>query len=287
MGGQVADIRTQCVGQRYCAFPSFGLGAGAAINLNPHFAIDTNLNVTTGFGGESFLTGGRATEFLAGPRAELRARRYGFFLEGKPGLLYWDHVVKQISPTPPYTATFAGHNLFVSDVSAGVEYSPSARVHVRVEVSDLLIRYASSSWSNDLQTSAGVYAGLGKPIAWKPPFYDAKTTHRFYGTSNVLLVYVSTLGMAADAITTQRFISRGFVEGDPFARPLVKYGWSGQIAISVLETSGEVLGMYGLHRIGQHWLERLLPVGIAAAHGIFAYNNTKFSYSKPTQAATQ
>src|ERR1700733_7197686 len=92
-------------------------------------------------------------------------------------------------------------------------------------------------------------------------------------------VGVGVLGITSDAITTQRFISHGLVEGDPLARPLVKYGWSGQVAASGLEMTGVVLGMYGLHRIHQHWIERLLPVCVGAVHGILAYNNTKVSYS--------
>jgi hypothetical protein len=42
--------------------------------------------------------------------------------------------------------------------------------------------------------------------------------------------------------------------------------------------TGVVLGMYGLHRMNQHWIERLLPVCVGTAHGILAYNNTKVSY---------
>ena len=85
--------------------------------------------------------------------------------------------------------------------------------------------------------------------------------------------------MTADAITTQRFISHGVQEGDPFARPLVKYGWSGQISAMSLEIAAEAVGMYALHRIGQHRLERiLLPACLATTHGIFAHNNAKISY---------
>ena len=49
--------------------------------------------------------------------------------------------------------------------------------------------------------------------------------------------------------------------------------------VTGLEMTGVVLGMYGLHMIHQHWIERLLPVCVGAAHGILAYNNTKVSYS--------
>jgi hypothetical protein len=122
---------------------------------------------------------------------------------------------------------------------------------------------------------------------WKPPTYDPKNAHPFLGTSNVFLIYGNALSQTADAVTTQRFISHGLQEGDPFARPLAKYGWSGQVSLSVLETSGEILAMYGLHRIGQHWVERLLPLCSATAHGVLAYNNTKVSYTKPVGSAVQ
>jgi hypothetical protein len=41
--------------------------------------------------------------------------------------------------------------------------------------------------------------------------------------------------------------------------------------------------MYGLHRIHQRWVERLVPVGLAVTHGILAYNNTKLSHRQPPQ----
>jgi hypothetical protein len=41
--------------------------------------------------------------------------------------------------------------------------------------------------------------------------------------------------------------------------------------------------MYGLHRIHQHWDERIAPAGVALAHGFFAYSNDRLSAnSKPT-----
>jgi hypothetical protein len=94
-------------------------------------------------------------------------------------------------------------------------------------------------------------------------------------------LFGSALAISADAITTQRFIARGGREGDLIGRPLVKYGWSGQIAASSLELGAETLAMYGLHRMGRHWIERLLPVGVAIPHAVFAYNNTQSSDKSP------
>lgn len=283
LGGQVADIRAGCSTSTVCLYPQFGLGIGGALTINQHFALDANWNITPGVSQrESGVAGGRANEFIFGVRGELRAKHYGYFLVAKPGFINWNYVVKQISPTPPYTTTFGGHTSFVSDVGAGLEYSPGGRIHVRVELSDLVTHYAGQSWGNNLQSSAGIYVGLGNPVVWTPPRYDARTTHRFFDAQNVLLIAGSVLGTTADAITTQQFIQRGSIEGDPFARPLVKYGWSGQATASGLEIGAEILGMYGLHRIGQHFVERLLPACIATAHGIFAYQNANISYSKTT-----
>jgi hypothetical protein len=286
LGVNVSDIRTGCIGQPYCFMPSFGLGFGGTMNLNRHFALDADVNVTPGTGPSNNLSGGRATEFLLGVRGEVRARHYGYFMEAQPGLLNWSHAITQVvEPNPPaFTFIYGGINRFVSDVGAGFEYSPTARIHVRGEVADLVMRYTSSSWVNNIQPTAGVYVGLGKAMAWTPPAYDARKAHLFFDRKNVVLMTASALAATADGITTQRLIARGVEEGDPFARPLVKYGWSGQVAIGVLEMGAETAAMYGLHRIGQHWVERLLPAGIATAHGILAYNNDKVSHRDRTTA---
>ena len=90
VGGQVADIRTGCIGQPRCSLPSFGLGAGASLNLNSHFVVDANFNVTPESStGATYLVGGHASEFLLGARAEVRARHYGFFLKAQPGYFNW------------------------------------------------------------------------------------------------------------------------------------------------------------------------------------------------------
>ncbi len=214
-------------------------------------------------------------EFLTGGRAEVRAKNYGFFLKAQAGDLTWTKVITQVVyPTPTtFSFVYGNRNLFASSVGAGFEYSPASRIHIRAEVSDLILRYGPDAWTNNLQPTLGVYTSVGRPIDWTAPVYDAKAAHPFFDRYNNTLIVVSLLGMTADSITTQRFISHGQQEGDPFARPLVKYGWSGQISLTALEAGAEILGMYGLHRIHQHLIERMIPVGLAATHGIFAYGN--------------
>lgn len=284
VGGQVADIRTGCIGQvGYCSLPSFAIGPGAALNLNQHFALDANFNVTPeSSNGGSNLDGGHASQFLVGGRAQVRGRHYSFFLKAQPGFFRWSNVITKVTfPTPStFAFNYGSRTRFASAVGAGFEYSPSGRIHFRADVSDLMIRNSSASWTNNLQPTAGIYFGLGKPIDWRPPTYSASVAHPFFDRTNLALLSASILGMTADAVTTQRFISQGGREGDPFARPLVKYGWSGQISALSLEIAATTVGMYALHRIGQHWVERLLPACLATTHGIFAYQNSGYTYRK-------
>jgi hypothetical protein len=278
LGVDFANIRTDCIGSKGCELPSFGVGAGGSFLLNSVMAIDANVAVTpmTSQGGTN-NSGGRHAEYLLGLRAEARGQHYGYFLKAQPGVLRWSHVIRQVvyEPDGRFYFLYGDRKDFVSNISAGFEYSPTARVHIRGEIGDLIRAYSRTSWSNNLQSMAGVYVGLGKPLAWSAPQYDAKKSHGFFDAGNLALMTGSLLGMTADSITTQRFISRGQVEGDPFARPLVKYGWSGQVAAEGLEINAEIWGMYGLHRIHRHWIERIVPVSVALAHGYFAYANDR------------
>lgn len=284
-GAETADIRTNCIGDPTpCSAPSFGLGAEGTLNLTWRFALDADFLITpASSNGETNLWGGHASEILVGPRVEVRGRRYGYFVKGQSGYFEWSHLITGATffTTPPFLQFDFGHGYsFASEAGLGFEYSLSDRFRVRAEVGDLILRHTSpgypgSSWTNNLQPSIGVFYGMGKPLDWNPPVYDAQKVHRFFDRANLVLLTASLLADTADSITTQRFIARGYEEGDPFARPLVKYGWSGQIVAMTLETGGEVAGMYGLHRIGPHWLERLAPVGIATVHGYFAYQNTE------------
>ena len=284
VGLQTADVRTGCIGSaQSCPLPSFALGTSGAMNLNQHFSLDANFLITPQ--SASYITnsfGGRASELLVGARTEVRARRYGFFLKVQPGYFSWSHLIKEVTyPTPShFVFSYGRRTYFATDAGAGLEYSPSAHIHVRGEVTDLIVHEGGSSWTNNLQPSAGIYYGLGKQIQWKPPVYEAKRAHRFDDTPNLVLITGSVLAITADAITTQRDLARGDREGDPFARPLVKYGWSGEISAMALEIGAETLGMYGLHRIGQHRVERLIPVSLAVIHAIFAYNNTNVNASE-------
>jgi hypothetical protein len=284
LGIQTSDVRTGCIGSvESCPLPSFGLGAGGAMNLNQHFALDANFLVTPQ--SASYITdkfGGHASELLVGARAEVRARHYGFFVKVQPGYFSWSHLITGVTfPTPStFVFSYGRRTYFATDAGAGFEFSPSARIHLRGEVTDLVLHEGRAGWTNNLQPSAGVYYGLGRQIQWKPPVYKARRAHRFADSPNLVLLTTNVMAMTADAITTQQGLARGDREGDPFARPLVKYGWSGEISAMALEIGAETLGMYGLHRLGQHRVERLVPVSLTVIHAIFAYNNTNVKGSE-------
>jgi hypothetical protein len=284
LGVQTADVRTGCIGSAgSCPLPSFGLGVGGGMNLNQHVSLDANFLITPQ--SASYITntfGGHASELLLGARAEVRARHYGFFLKAQPGYFSWSHLITGVVfPTPStFVFSYGRRTYFAMDAGAGFEYSPSARIHLRGEVTDLVLHEGHSGWTNNLQPSAGIYYGLGKQIQWKPPVYEAKRAHRFDDKANLVLLTVNLMAITADAITTQQGLARGDREGDPFARPLVKYGWSGELSAMALEIGLETLGMYGLHRLGEHRVERLVPVSLTIAHAIFAYNNTKVKSSE-------
>lgn len=281
LGIDTADIRTNCIGQQDCPIPSFGIGAGATLNLTPHLALDSAVNVTPASSkGETNQWGGHASEFLIGPRAEIRARHYGYFVEAQPGLFCWSDAITRVGRTPTsFNFQLGSKTRFATLAGAGFEYSPDQRIHVRGGVSDLLIRYSNSSWTNNFQPSIGVYYSLGKTIPYAPIAGRNRHWHSFFDTENDTLIAASILGMTADSVTTQRFLKEGLQEGDPIARPLAKYGWSGQISLEALESGAEILGMYGLHRIGHHRLERAIPACIASIHAYFAYDNAGASSS--------
>jgi hypothetical protein len=189
-GGQVADIRTGCIGRIDCHIPSFGLGTGATLNLNAHFALDTTVDVSPGSGGSTNVSGGRIVELLTGGRAEVRAKNYGFFLKAQAGDFTWTKAITQVVyPTPTtFSFIYGNRHRFASSVGAGFEYSPSSRIHIRAEMADLILRYGPGDWTNNLQPTLGVYTSVGKPIAWTPPVYDAKTVHPFFDRYNNLLI---------------------------------------------------------------------------------------------------
>jgi hypothetical protein len=276
-------------------WPTVEIGLGAAMNLKPSIALETKLTMTPRqYCYDSAVCGGHALEFLLGPRAEARTRRFGLFGEVEPGFLSWSQATTAVtltgtSPTIE-TDTRQRRTFFAWQLGGGLEFSPTQRVHLRAVLGDLLIHYDGSQlftwnfptalscysckpWINNVQATAGVYWSLGKPLAWTPPDVHAIPSHRFFDKTNFTVLAVSLLGQTSDAITTQRLRSHGGVEEDPLARPLVDKGWMGQIGLAAIDNAAQLSIMYFLHRTDHHRVERLVPLLFGGASGVMGYRN--------------
>lgn len=212
VGVEAADMATGC---GTCRVPSFGVGAEGVWNWKPYLAFETDYLTTPNSSQVvTNLYGGRSVELLAGARAELRARHYGYFLVAEPGVFEWTGVIKSVISKPnSFSFTFGHQRRFVTNLGAGFEYSPSSRVHVRMEVGDLLMHYPGPGWQNDLQSQAGVYYGFGKSLTWTPPAVRANSRRAFFNRMDIALITISALASIADGVTTQHNLKDGYSEG--------------------------------------------------------------------------
>lgn len=287
----------------WCVTPQFTLGADFAFNVNQHFAIDSSWSMMPGndpfpYGGwsDGVEEGGHSTTFFAGAKGAVRGRRWGLFAEARPGLLSWSHVVtgETLTQTTP-TFDYGRRTFFALDLSGGVEYSASDRLHVHMSMGSALVRYndavpetdikgdvyalctsnGCTPWFTNLEANAGITWGFGKPMTFRPPDALQTPSHRFLDKTNVALLTISVLGQLSDGITTQRFIKRGTSEADPLYRPFVDQGWPGQIAAGVLDTGAQVSIMYVLHRMHHDRIERAIPLARGALGGIQGYRNDR------------
>jgi len=250
-----------------------------------------------GYWSSGVAEGGYATTFFAGPKGTVRGRRWGLFAQARPGFLSWSHtqtgLILTTSPVTPEVLDYGRRTFFAVDMSGGVEYFASNRVHLRMNMGSALVRYndtmpetdaagkvyelgaGSRHWTTNMETSAGVYWGLGKQIAWTPDDIHQTPSHRFFDKTNFTVLTVSLLGQASDAITTQRFLKHGVSEANPLSRPFVDQGWPGQIGIGILDNAAQLSVMYALHRMNHHRIERVVPLLRGVAGGVMGYRNDR------------
>jgi hypothetical protein len=81
-------------------------------------------------------------------------------------------------------------------------------------------------------------------------------------------------GLIADAITTQRIISKGGGERDPLARPLVVMGWGGQVAATGMAYG---VGLMARYMTRNRWprLSKAITVGYGSAEWACAGSNVE------------
>lgn len=102
---------------------------------------------------------------------------------------------------------------------------------------------------------------------------NAPRKHPFLTTENKVNFSVLAGLIAADAVTTQRALSKGYREGDPLMRPFVTRGAAGEAAGSAIGLGAGVGIGYLLHRTHHYKAERITMRLIIVGEGASVANN--------------
>lgn len=300
----LVDLRP-CAGYPPCdrSYHEFALGATAAFRLSRGVSFEAMLDGLPANKTPSLVypdgsvSGGRPLHFVAGPAFAARGGPWAIVASPRIGLVSYGAapgngspitVVSSISTVPSYA--LKRETFLTVGAVFGVERSFTPHMRLRVELGDEFRDYRQASlrgtapspaqgndrWGTSLTFATGISYALGPSLPHRPGPEIPAPAHRFMDRRNAVLLSASVLAQAADAITTQRFVRYGAVEGDAVARPLVEQGWPGQIALAGLFTGAEVGAMYVVHRWGYHRLERLIPAVDAIASGTLAYTNVQY-----------
>jgi hypothetical protein len=105
------------------------------------------------------------------------------------------------------------------------------------------------------------------------PAPNAPTPQRFWSRENKIDFSIFAGQLAADAITTQQGLDKGFREANPVMRPLVTRGAAGEAAASVLGFGFGVGTAYVLHKTHHYKAERIAVRTMLAVEGGFVANN--------------
>jgi uncharacterized protein DUF5658 len=110
---------------------------------------------------------------------------------------------------------------------------------------------------------------------------DAPSTHKFWSTENKIDFSIFAGQVAADAITTQRGLSRGLREVNPLMRPLVTRGVAGQATASALSFGAGLGTVYLLHVTHHYRAERITLRLILAGEGALVGHNIALIRGRP------
>lgn len=102
---------------------------------------------------------------------------------------------------------------------------------------------------------------------------NAPRKHSFFTTENKVNFSILAGLIAADAVTTQRALSKGYREGNPLMRPFVTRGAAGEAAGSALGLGAGVGVAYLLHHSHHYKAERITMRFIIAGEGACVANN--------------
>jgi hypothetical protein len=110
-----------------------------------------------------------------------------------------------------------------------------------------------------------------------PDAPEAKTEHRFLDRTNSLLMGASAASLAADGWSSRSMLARGIQEANPIARPFVG-STGGNLLYFGGSQAGVVSGMYWLHRLGHHKLEKVLPIAVSGLETWCAIHNSRLHW---------
>ncbi len=299
--GTQASILRAAIGTATCAgcpAAQFAFGPAVTMNLNRNFALDAAASFLSNSSLPGAFSGGHLGQALVGIKAGIHGSRWTLFGKARPGVVTWSQALQQSDSGPMLagqtTRVPVGRSTyFAFDLGGGVEYRLAPKVALRGDLGEMFIRLtphtgtaAPATFVHNLQASTGVYYRFGKTIATEVA--ASSQPHRFFDRTNVLMMTLGMLAQSADAITTQRAFgdcrryyatinrpisSCAQIESDPIARPFVSHGWGGQIGLGAMVNSAQALMMYGIHRMGHHRIERLVPVPLAIASTYLGYSN--------------
>jgi len=107
---------------------------------------------------------------------------------------------------------------------------------------------------------------------------SAPSPQKFWNAENKVDFSILAGQMAADAITTQKGLERGFREANPVMRPLVTRGAAGEAAATTLGMGAALGTAYLLHRTHHYKAERIAVRTMIAVEGGFVANNISRLY---------
>ena len=116
-----------------------------------------------------------------------------------------------------------------------------------------------------LLTASAAAQSFATPSSSLP---DAPSQHHFWTLETKINTGILAGLVAADAITTQRGLERGYREANPIMRPFVTRGTAGQAAGSALGFGAGLGTIYLLHKTNHHKAERMamrLMIGVQSA----------------------
>ena len=105
-------------------------------------------------------------------------------------------------------------------------------------------------------------------VAPSSPLPDAPSQHRFWTFETTVNTGILAGLVAADAVSTQRGLEKGYREANPIMRPFVTRGTVGQAAGSALGFGAAMGTVYLLHKTHHHKAERIamrLMIGVQSA----------------------